>query len=57
MDAVWECVIDEDKFYAAQALLSKNSVSNHDVATPVKHNYHFEWRVVWCDKCRTEMEG
>jgi site-specific DNA recombinase len=57
VEAVWEPIIDEDKFYAVQALLKKNRVSNHNGAKPVKHNYLLNGGLLWCDKCETEMEG
>ena len=57
VDAVWEPIVDDEKFYSVQALLKKNCVSKHNEAKPVKHNYILNGGLLWCDKCSNEMEG
>jgi len=57
VDAVWEPIVDEEKFYSVQALLKKNCVSKHNEVKPVKHNYILNGGLLWCEKCGKEMEG
>ncbi|GAB4117314.1 MAG: recombinase family protein [Candidatus Caldatribacteriota bacterium] len=57
VDAVWEPIVDKEKFYSVQALLKKNCVSKHNEAKPVKHNYILNGGLLWCGKCGKEMEG
>jgi hypothetical protein len=57
VDAVWEPIVNEEKFYSAQALLKKNCISKHNEAKPVKHNYILNGGLLWCEKCGKEMEG
>ena len=39
VDAVWDPVIDEKKFYSVQNLIEKNQISKHNEAKPAKHSY------------------
>jgi site-specific DNA recombinase len=57
MDAVWEAILDQEKFNRVQALLKKNCVAKHNGAKPVKHNYVLNSGLLWCGKCETDMEG
>ena len=57
VDAVWEPIVDEEKFYSVQALLKKNHASKHNKVRPVKHNYILNGGLLWCGKCGGEMEG
>lgn len=57
VDAVWESIIDEEKFYKVQDLLKKNCVSKHNQAKTIRHNYILNSGLLCCDKCGTEMEG
>ncbi|MBI5555088.1 MAG: recombinase family protein [Elusimicrobia bacterium] len=57
IDAVWEGIVSEEKFYQVQDLLKKNNLSNHNKVKPVKHNYILNSGLLWCEKCGTEMEG
>jgi site-specific DNA recombinase len=55
--AVWQPIVDEEKFLGVQALLKKNRDAKHSVAKPVKHNYLLNGGLLWCEKCGMEMEG
>ena len=57
VDAVWEPIVDEGKFYAVQALMRKNAKSRHNAAKPVKHNYILNGELLECGKCGSQMEG
>lgn len=57
MDAIWEPIVREEKFFSAQALLKKNCSSKHNVAKPIKHNYLLNGGLLWCEVCGKEMEG
>lgn len=57
IDAVWEAIVDQEKFNRVQALLKKNCVAKHNGAKPVKHNYVLNSGLLWCGKCGTDMEG
>jgi site-specific DNA recombinase len=57
VDATWEPIVDEEKFFGVQALLKKNRSSKHNVAKPIKHNYLLNGGLLWCEKCGKEMEG
>ena len=57
VDAVWEPIVDEEKFYKVQELLRKNRESGHNSAKPIKHNYVLNGGLLWCGTCGTQMEG
>jgi len=57
VDGVWESLITKEKFYQVQDLIKKNHQSKHNNACPVKHNYILNSGLLWCTKCRSQMEG
>jgi site-specific DNA recombinase len=57
VNAVWEGIVEEDKFYKVQALIKKNHTTGHNVAKAVKHNYLLNGGLLWCEKCNKDMEG
>jgi site-specific DNA recombinase len=57
VDAVWEPIMDEDKFYRVQALMQKNGGARHNVAKRIKHSYLLNHGLLWCGKCDSQMEG
>jgi len=56
VDARWEPIVDEEKFWKVQELLKKNSKSRHNSAKVVKHNYIVNG-VLFCSGCGSEMQG
>ena len=56
-DAVWEPIIDEEKFFRVQDLLNKNNASGHNETKTIKHTYILNSGLLWCDECGQEMEG
>ncbi len=57
VDAVWKPIVEENKFYEVQKLISKNHKSRHNQVKPIKHNYILNSGLLWCDHCGSEMEG
>lgn len=57
VDAVWQPIVEEDKFKCAQDLIKRNHRSRHNQVTPIKHNYILNFGLLWCEKCGCEMEG
>ena len=55
--AVWEPLVDEETFYRAQKLLSKNTATRHNGTTPLKHVYILNGGLLWCQVCQKPMEG
>jgi hypothetical protein len=55
VDAVWDPIMDEEKFYRVQALMSKNGKSKHNAAKQPRHNYILSGGRLWCGKCGSEM--
>ncbi len=55
--AVWEPIIDEETFSKVKHLLKENSATKHNAATKTRHTYILNSGLLWCDKCRHEMEG
>jgi site-specific DNA recombinase len=39
VDAKWEPIVDEEKFYGVQELLKRNRESKHNSVKPIRHNY------------------
>jgi len=56
VDAVWEPIVDAEKFNKVQELLKKNSKSRHNSVKTLKHNYIVNG-VLFCAKCGSEMQG
>jgi site-specific DNA recombinase len=57
VDAVWEPIIDKDKFYRVQQLLKENFQHKYNGAKPTKHFYLFNGGLLHCHKCGSQMEG
>ena len=57
VDAVWQPIVDEDKFRNVQVLIKRNHRSRHNQVTPIKHNYILNFGLLCCEKCGCEMEG
>jgi site-specific DNA recombinase len=57
VDARWEPIVDEEKFYKVQELLKRNRESRHNSVRPIRHNYILNHGLLWCGKCGTQMEG
>jgi len=57
VDAVWEPIVDEEKFWAVQELMEKNCRTKHNQARAIKHNYVLNSGLLWCERCGEEMEG
>ena len=57
VNAIWNSIIEEEKFYRVQKLIEKNNTTKHNVAKPIKHNYIFNGGLLWCAKCNHQMEG
>ena len=55
--AVWEPIVDEDKFYNVQKLLKENCQHKYNGAKPTKHFYLLNGGVLGCRKCGSAMEG
>jgi site-specific DNA recombinase len=57
VDAVWEAIVPEDKFYATQKLLKDNLKHKNNGAKPTKHFYLLNGGILHCHKCGYRMEG
>lgn len=57
IDAVWEPIVSEEKFYKTQELLKENLQHKYNGAKPTKHFYLFNGGILRCHKCGTQMEG
>ncbi|MFC1715630.1 recombinase family protein [Candidatus Poribacteria bacterium] len=57
VDAVWDPIVDEEKFHGVQNLLRKNLASKHNGTKPAIHTYILNGGLLWCAKCGGEMEG
>jgi site-specific DNA recombinase len=57
VDAVWELIVDEEKFYEVQALMRKNGRSKHNQAKRSKHTYILSSGLLWCGRCGSEMRA
>ncbi len=55
--AVWQPIVDEEKFIRVQKLIEVNDRSNGNRARAVRHNYILNGGLLWCGKCGAEMEG
>ncbi len=56
-DAVWEAIVDRDKFHKAQKLIKDNCKHKNNGAKPSKHFYLFNGGILHCHKCGSLMEG
>lgn len=57
VDAVWEPIVDTEKFYKAQKLLKENLQHKYNGAKPTRHFYLLNGGVLHCHKCGSQMEG
>ena len=57
VNAVWDPIVDEKKFFDVQALIKRNHKSRTNQIAPIKHNYIFNSGLLWCEECGSEMEG
>jgi site-specific DNA recombinase len=57
VDAVWEPIMDEDRFYRVQALMQKNGETRHNAAKRINHSYLLNHGLLWCGKCGAQMQG
>jgi site-specific DNA recombinase len=57
VDAVWESIIDKEKFYKAQKLLKENLQHKYNGAKPTRHFYLLNGGILHCHKCGSPMEG
>jgi site-specific DNA recombinase len=56
VDAVWDPILDEGKFYRVQALMKKNGRSKHNAARRPRHNYILSGGRLFCGECGNEMQ-
>jgi len=57
VDACWEPIVDEEKFFAVQALMDNNVKVKGNSARVVRHNYVLNGGLLYCEKCGSLMEG
>jgi site-specific DNA recombinase len=57
VDALWELIVDKEKFYKAQKLLKENLQHKYNGAKPTRHFYLLNGGVLHCHKCGSVMEG
>jgi len=57
VDALWEPVVGEEKFWAVQELIKKNCRTRHNSTARIRHNYVLNGGLLWCAVCGNEMEG
>jgi len=57
VDAVWEPIVDKEKFYKVQNLLKENLQHKYNGAKPTKHFYLLNGGILHCHKCGSQMEG
>ena len=56
VDAVWDPIVDEHKFWRVQDLIEGNSRSNRNGAKPVRHEYVLSG-IAYCGRCRSRLQG
>lgn len=56
-DAVWEPIVDVNKFNAVQAQRKRQFVHKNNETKPKKHSYIFNGEILFCEKCGARMEG
>ena len=57
VDAMWELIVDKEKFNKVQKLLQDNNQHKYNGAKPNKHFYLLNGGVLHCHKCGSVMEG
>lgn len=57
VDAIWESIVDKEKFYRVQKLLKENLQHKYNGAKPTRHFYLFNGGILHCHKCGSLMEG
>jgi len=57
VDAIWEPIVDEEKFYKVQELLKENLQHKYNGAKPTRHFYLLNGGILHCHKCGSQMEG
>lgn len=57
VDAVWEAIVDTEKFYKVQKLLKENLQHKYNGAKPTRHFYLLNGGILYCHKCGSQMEG
>lgn len=57
VDAVWEAIVDTEKFYKAQKLLKENLQHKYNGVKPTRHFYLLNGGILHCYKCGAQMEG
>ena len=57
VDAIWEPIVDKDKFDKVRKLLKENLQHKYNGAKPTKHFYLLNGGVLHCHKCGSAMEG
>ncbi len=55
--ANWEPIIDRETFDRVQRLITANTLSARNVAKEVRHVYVFNGGLLYCEKCKRQMEG
>ena len=56
VDAVWEPLVSEEKFYAVQRLIADNGQTHRSGASSVQHVYSLSG-LVHCKRCAGKMDG
>ena len=57
VDAVWEPIVDKDKFERVRELMGKNNVTRHNRAKRIRHTYLLNAGLLWCKTCGSQMDG
>ncbi len=57
VDAVWEPIVDKDKFDRVRELMGKNNVTRHNGAKRIRHTYLLNAGLLWCKTCGSQMDG
>jgi site-specific DNA recombinase len=57
VDAVWEPIVDADKFERVQKLLKQNQATKHNGVKRIRHSYLLNAGLLACGECGSQMEG
>jgi len=57
VDAIWDSIVDKEKFDKVQKLLEENMQHKYNGAKPTKHFYLLNGGILHCHKCGSVMEG
>ena len=57
VEAAWDGIVAEKKFYQVQHLIKKNCKHKHNGTTKLRHNYLLNGGLLYCRKCGSMMEG